>query len=261
MTPPDHSARFEDLLPAYALGALDGDELRELEGHLAAGCPECDRQLAAWSRDLEALAASVPAVAPSGRVRQRVLGAVQRPKRGVWVPRWALIPAAALLLLAVAGSIGGWFQRDDARRLAAERDRMAARASALERELDRTREEAARLAGAVRFMADPGVAAIQLAGLGPTPGARGRAFVDRERGEALFHAAGLPALEPGETYQLWRIASGTPVSAGTFEVEAGGRASLPVEGIGSEEEIQAWAVTVEPRGGVPQPTGPMVLKS
>ena len=35
--PRDHSARYDELLPAYALGALDGEELRELEEHIAAG--------------------------------------------------------------------------------------------------------------------------------------------------------------------------------------------------------------------------------
>ena len=57
MTAPPHSARFEELLPAYALGALDADDLREMEEHLA-GCSECSGQLALWDQDLEALAAS-----------------------------------------------------------------------------------------------------------------------------------------------------------------------------------------------------------
>jgi anti-sigma-K factor RskA len=33
-----------------------------------------------------------------------------------------------------------------------------------------------------------------------------------------------------------------------------------VEDLERVGEIQAWAVTIEPRGGVPQPTGTMVLK-
>ncbi len=60
-----HSSRFEELLPAYALGALDADELREMEDHLAAGCAECRRLLKLWNQDLESLAASVSPVVPS----------------------------------------------------------------------------------------------------------------------------------------------------------------------------------------------------
>ena len=40
-----HASHFDDLLPAYALGALDGDELRELAAHLATGCPTCEGEL------------------------------------------------------------------------------------------------------------------------------------------------------------------------------------------------------------------------
>ena len=37
MMPASHDPRFEDLLPAYALGALDGDDLRDLAAHFAVG--------------------------------------------------------------------------------------------------------------------------------------------------------------------------------------------------------------------------------
>jgi anti-sigma factor RsiW len=63
MTSSTHSPRFDELLPAYALGALDGDELRELAAHLAAGCPACEgelRRLAAEVEDLAAAAAELP---------------------------------------------------------------------------------------------------------------------------------------------------------------------------------------------------------
>jgi anti-sigma-K factor RskA len=78
--------------------------------------------------------------------------------------------------------------------------------------------------------------------------------------EALFYAFGLSPLPQDKTYQLWYIAAGKPVSAGTFAVDPRGTASLRVDRVGDPRSIQAWAVTVEPRGGVPQPTGAMVLK-
>lgn len=70
-----HSRQLEELLPAYALGALDGDELRELTEHLApepgepaagaaqpadvaaaAACPICAAELRRLADDLEAIA-------------------------------------------------------------------------------------------------------------------------------------------------------------------------------------------------------------
>ncbi|HEX9943953.1 MAG TPA: zf-HC2 domain-containing protein, partial [Thermoanaerobaculia bacterium] len=128
-----HSARLEELLPAYALGALDGEDLRELEAHLAQGCAECRRQLDLWQRDLEALAESVPPVEPSETARARVLKlaagtAAPAPRR---LPRWVPFAAAALLLLGVWGAAGQIGMRGEVRRLTAERDRLARQVAAL----------------------------------------------------------------------------------------------------------------------------------
>ena len=260
-----HSPRFEELLPAYALGALDGDDLRELEEHLATGCEECRRQLALWDRDLEALAESVPPVQPSETTRARVLKlaapgtapAAPAPRR---LPGWAPFAAAALLLLGVWGAAGQIGMRSELRRLTTERDRLAQKVAALDREVGLARAEAQRAAQALQVLAAPGVQSVVLAGLGPTPGAAGHTYVNPQTRDALFYAFNLPALPAEKTYQLWFSAAGKPVSAGTFAVDPRGTGSLRVERVVDVKDIQAWAVTVEPQGGVPQPTGPMVLK-
>jgi anti-sigma-K factor RskA len=261
-----HATRHEELLPAYALGALDGEDLRELEAHLATGCEECRRQLDLWQGDVEALAASVEPVTPSEDTRRRIqrlaggsVVPIRRPARSP-ITRWALLAAAACLLLA-AGSL--WRQArigDELDRVGAERDRLAREVSSLDQQLGLARAESQRLAESLSIIASPGSRSIQLAGLGPTPQASGHTFVSPQRGEAVFYAFGLPAPEPGKTYQLWWIADGKPVSAGTFDVDERGSGSLRVEHVAPAGQIQAWAVTVEPAGGVPQPTGAMVLK-
>ncbi|HEX9942461.1 MAG TPA: anti-sigma factor, partial [Thermoanaerobaculia bacterium] len=109
-------------------------------------------------------------------------------------------------------------------------------------------------------LAAPGVQSVVLAGLGPATGAAGHTYVNPQTRDALFYAFNLPPLAPEKTYQLWFIAGGKPVSAGTFSVDPRGTGSLRVERVVDAKDIQAWAVTVEPRGGVPQPTGEMVLK-
>jgi hypothetical protein len=257
-----HSPRHEELLPAYALGGLDGGDLREMEEHLATGCAECRRQLGLWERDLEALAESVPPVQPLPETKRNLLRLVRAGERraGFFVPRWILVPLAALLLLAVWGIAGQERLRQEVLRLSAERDRLARNATVLEHEAAQARSEAQRMAAALQVVASPGARAIGLAGLDPTPGASGRTYVSPEQGSALFYAFDLPRLAPDQTYQLWFIAGGTPVSGGTFGVDERGSGSVRVEDLQRTGEIQAWAVTIEPRGGVPQPTGVMVLK-
>ena len=69
-----------------------------------------------------------------------------------------------------------------------------------------------------------------------------------------------PASAPpvGRVYQVWLIEPGAPrpVSAGVIDAASGGRGMLlvpPPAGVGSSPVVVA--VTDEPRGGVPAPTG------
>ena len=265
-----HSPRFDELLPAHALGALDGDDLRELEAHMASGCPECRGRLAEWRRDLERLAGEVEPVAPSEIARRRVLAAVAgeaRVESGLVRTRrpqgWWLAAAAALLV--VIGGLG-LVEHLAVRR---ELDTTLAEKAWLEQRLAESQDRLARalagnerLATAVQTLTARDIRPVVLAGLEPAPGAVAHSFVNPEADRALFYAYDLPPLPPDRTYQLWIIADGRPVSAGTFEVDARGAGSLEVDGISrlAAEGADAWAVTVEPEGGVPQPTGAMVLK-
>ena len=277
-----HDRRFEDRLPAYALGALEGEERAELEAHLATGCPRCAALLTGWEADLAALAAQAPEVQPSDVTRSRLLRRVRveaesqtvspgpvpspdRPPRRSGLAVWAL----AASIVAVAFSLGAlWSQlriSGDVDSLARERDRVERELAQVRDELSRARSELTglrthveRLAVSVQTLGGGGRTFV-LAGLEGAPQAGGAAFVDPRTGRAVFHAYGLPPAPSDKTYQLWWIAEGQPVSAGVFEVDETGSASLEIEAV-PPEDIDLWAVTVEPAGGVPQPTGAMVLR-
>ena len=262
-----HTPRIEELLPAYALGALEGEELRELEEHLAGGCEECDRQLALWQGDLEELAAAVPPVEPSEITRARVLRlagagaatpATPAPRR---TSSWRMAAAAsALLALALWGLLGQVRMEREVQRLESDRERLRRQVEVLSRQVGSMRTEVLQAKQDLQVLAGPGVQAVTLAGLGPTPDAKGRTYVNPSTHDALFYAFDLPALPADKTYQLWFIADGKPVPAGVFAVDPRGTASLRVQRVADVGRIQAWAVTVEPSGGLPQPSGAMVLK-
>ncbi len=256
---PEHDELLA-LMPAHALGALDGDDLRRVERHLDRGCDECERELLEATRQVEKLAETVTPTPPSDLLRARLDRELDRRQPRVQ-PAW--VKRAAIVALALLASWSLWDRtllREEVDRLSADRTETMERLAGVQQQLDQARTMLARLARAGRIVSAPGARQVVLAGLELTPTAQGQTFVDPVARSAVFYATGLPALTEEETYQLWFIADGTPVSAGTFDVEDDGSAMLLVEATAAVDEIQLWAVTIEPAGGVPQPTGAMVLK-
>jgi hypothetical protein len=291
MTATPHTSRIDELLPAYALGALEGEELRELTAHLSAGdpagpiwpiCPICERELRRLAADLEQLAGAAAAPLPEalaadapailGGVGERLLAEVAAApalahrrapaaRPAVLAGRWPLLAAAAVLaVVAVWGLVRQARLGTEIERLRGERQQLAARADSLERRLAQAQAESERLARTLSIIAAPGVESVRLAGMGANHSAAGRTYVNTTDRKAVFYAFGLPALGPDKTYQLWYIDDQEhDISAGVFDVDARGKAVLVVDAALPVEHIQGWAVTIEPRGGRPQPTGPMAL--
>ena len=75
----------------------------------------------------------------------------------------------------------------------------------------------------------------------------------------IFTANALPPLPASQVYQLWIVTAAGPLSAGLLEPRRrrAARSSSPAPPRRSQPA--AFAVTVEPAGGVPAPTGARVL--
>ena len=101
---------------------------------------------------------------------------------------------------------------------------------------------------------------VIMAGTG-RPGASARLFVAVDGGGHLA-ISGLPPLPRERTYQLWFIRTGTsPVTGGTFRVDARGLAWVKATVPASLDEVRAIAVTEEPVPGSGSPTGPHLLEA
>jgi hypothetical protein len=135
----------------------------------------------------------------------------------------------------------------------------------LERELTKRTGEVASLRTEVtrqqeilKILGAPGTQVVAMEGQKPSPAARGRMWWHREAG-GYFVASGLPAAPVGKTYQLWAITAGTPLPAGVFDVDPKGSAALRVKPVAGSGEVEMFAVTLEPVGGLPKPSGAMYL--
>ena len=73
-----------------------------------------------------------------------------------------------------------------------------------------------------------------------------------------LYSAHLPECPRGTAYQLWAIDQ-RPVSVGTFHMDAGETSHLLVKRLPEFAKAKKFAVSLEPVGGRPQPTGPIYL--
>ena len=261
-----------DLMGAVALGTASPEELREVERHLVT-CSACREELASvrGAIGLVGLAAPDAAVPNLSAVRARLLDRVAGEQAGAESGQRRRIPlmrsgsrrpglAPVLLALAAAAIlvIGAGLLRNAAAgrraleaRLAAERSAVAARIASL-------RDSLASADAMIAALTGPDVRVVNLASTG-TRRPSGRMFWDPVSGKWTLVAHDLPALGAGRIYQLWIITTaGQKISAGTF-APVGGHAVVQAAYRLPSDALGAIAVTEEPAGGVPQPTGEIVI--
>ncbi|MBI5411256.1 MAG: anti-sigma factor [Nitrospirae bacterium] len=108
------------------------------------------------------------------------------------------------------------------------------------------------------FLQSPRVKVLTLAGLERAKSAGALLLYDAESKKAFFYAFNMPPLPAGKTYQLWAILD-KPISAGTFGTDAGHKSLLTIKTLPDPSRITKFAVSLEPAGGRPQPTGAIYL--
>lgn len=212
---------------------------------------------------LQGLGQAVPQVDPPSALRARVLASVARTPTArppaARLPVWPLATAASL---ALAAGLGFYASQLRGRIGDLENDLRDARvrASAAEQRASDALQTATGARTAVAVLTAPDVARIDLAGQAPVaPRASARAFWSRSRG-MVFTAANLPPLPAGRVYQLWVVtAQPAPLSAGLLTPDAQGGVNATFNTPPDIAQPVALAVTIEPAGGVPAPTGDRYL--
>lgn len=278
--------QLRELASLHALGVLSAEERAELAKAMAG-----DAELAAEVRQLEdtagALGGVVAQVDPPARLRARVLAvagieaddvpgtsgasalggraasaraddaSVVIRRGSSALPGW-LAAAAALVL---ASGLGLWALqlRTSLDAMNARVERAEAEVVRIQRTLGEAQEQTRVLEARNSVLFAPDTLRVDLAGQVGAPASSARAFMSRHSGLA-FAANQLPALPADKVYQLWVVAPDRPpVSAGLLAPDASGHATLFFEMPADLPPPAVLAVTVEPAGGVPAPTGDKVL--
>jgi cell division protein FtsB len=236
---------YQEIAALDAIGAAAPDEERALHAHLRE-CIPCRRARDEYAEAATLLARSLDPVVPPPTLRERVV----TPERSAARPAWWLATAATLFL-----ALWGWRELG----VRAEREKVTTQ----DAEIRRLAEENAQLTqrneklnGEMAALASAGTRTIALSGQQVAPAASARVFLEPEKRRAIVFFYNLPTNAKNKSYQLWIIRGDQPrpQSAGVFDVAGSGNATISIENLPVATEIKALAVTLEPRGGVEQPT-------
>lgn len=271
----------------YALDALTPEERAEFLKALAAD-PALAREVAELRDAAAMVALAAPQVEPSAGLKDRIFShiAEERPRRSApivvearagqglasLIP-WAMAAGFAIFAgvlwtgnqrlqsaaneMVVQSEAAAIFQRDLSAGLTIQ-------VTSLERQLADRGTDLARLKATVSELEERNrLAGIQVATLTSKLDSSYLASLvwDKDSQEGILNVRRLPNSGDGKDYQLWVIDPklAAPVSAGVFQVNADGSATVKFAPVQPVSDATTFAVTLERTGGVPQAEGPVVL--
>lgn len=231
------------LAAAYALDALDERERAAFEAHYPS-CEVCRGDVLAF-RDATAHLARISSTPPPPSLKASVMAQVAETRQ--------LSP----LLSASVSDL-------DARRRLTRRRTLgglgiaAAIVLVVAGVLTVGRDDAPTEASAVQAVLDAPDAAM--VSLDDASGASGSVMVmwSAEQGRAVVIGDGLAPAPAGRAYEVWLIGAAGPVPMGVLDPAPTGSMHhvMPIDGTPT-----AWGITLEPSGGSPSPTGPILYQA
>jgi anti-sigma-K factor RskA len=271
--------RQEELAALAALDLLEGADKAQFESQLAVNA-ELRQRVRQLREAAVKLAHAAPPAEPPAGLKDRILVSAEHHRQAAIpsinpvakilpfkvIVAWA---AAACFALATAGMAQLYFWAHARITVLEEQASLAdLTLKSLQTQVDADRlvyEQ--RLADAQRA---GDLAQVKIAALTSLPSAAGNspegavavAVWNSVKQEGVMEVEGLPVPGPSKDYELWVIPPGAkPVAAGLVKASMLGRGHFLFHADKPVESVAKFAITLENKGGVPAPAGPMVLLS
>lgn len=234
---------FRENIPAYALGALDAEDVAALDAHLQT-CSSCRDELAAYRAASDGLLMALPPQKPSAALRQRLqsrLPSAQKAARSR--PNWSFsrVAVGIAIVLLLALNVFSILQ-----------------VRALQSQQAQLTDQIQNGQMALAMLSYPHTQSFPINEESVT----GSLLLDKEYNNAVLILRGLPSISDDQTYQVWLIAPDEErTSAGLLRPQT----DLPFisEPIYSTQDLSNFVgigMTVEPAGGSAHPTGLQIFR-
>lgn len=241
----------------YLLGQLDADDRAAFEAALRAGDADTLKAVADAREMLGLVGLSAEPVVPPPSIRSQLMNKIVRDPQHLRIlqltraNRWL----AAAALLAVALSLT---QLIYIARLSDTLGDQQTTIGVLRTQMARIEIELARKESMLQMVAAPKTRVIALNPTPANPKGSGRMIWETNRRTGIFFANGLPKAPSDKEWELWAIQDGKPISLGVFETNEAGQSVLDISVL-PDSAVLTFAVTLEPKGGKPEPEGDIYI--
>jgi len=234
---------FRENIPAYALGALDAEDVAPLEAHLQI-CASCRDELAAYRATSDSLLMALPPQQPSAALRRRLQRRLPNAQKAArphlkWSFGRVAVGLAIVLLLTL--NVFSILQ-----------------VRALQSQQAQLTDQIQNGQMALAMLSYPNTQSFPIKEESVT----GSLLLDKEYNNAVLILRGLPSIPEDQTYQIWLIAPNEErTSAGLLRPQT----DLPFisEPIYSTHDLANFVgigMTIEPAGGSDHPTGLQIFR-
>jgi anti-sigma-K factor RskA len=246
------------IIESYVLGLCTDAERREVES-ACEHFPEIAKAKREVEEKIEALLIQEQ-FAPPTALKEKILSQInnqqvttesnteqyeETPLRRIGIWKW--VAAASLILL--AGSLFWVYQlkkENDA--LVADDVRVVD--DSTQYAMSQMQTELESLRSGMKALQSPALKMASLKGLPASPTAKASLFWDTTTKDVFLIINNLPQPASDKQYQLWALIKNQPVDLGVFDVVQN-RLMVKMKNV---QNAQAFAITLEPRGGSVQPT-------
>jgi len=248
------------IIESYVLGIASPEEAREVES-VASQHPEIRKEIETTREALVKYAAA-HRVTPPAHLKNRILNEIDKlesgnvkrdgakvigmdiPQRG-GMSQWLAAASVALLLLSGALNV---FQHNKLKNAEQKIAALESEKSVLADEFNTLKANYTVKENELAIIGNPNNKMVVMKGVEKHPDALASVYWNAQTKETFIFVNNLPEPPADKQYQLWAIVDGKPVDMGVFDV------SDSLQKMKAIESAQAFAVTLEQKGGSPAPT-------
>ena len=237
------------VLEAYVLGELTPKQRLDVESKLQQE-PALREELRVIELTLEAFVHK-GAFKPGDGVRSALLSKLEVQKEAKVVPinsQGAKLAMAASVAIALLTSYLSYYYYGQFQQTSQTLGNLVAQSQQLAQDYSVVNERLDKMQSDLSIMGSAAFSRIIMKGTDNAPDAMASVYWNSGTEEVYLSIHQMKTLTQESQYQLWAIVEGKPVNAGVFDMNPGGLLAMK-----SVSGASAFAVTVEPRGGMPTP--------